>query len=430
MSQEKSGTDRRNVPIVTGQGALSVMGWSMANPSIVLTFIAVSLGFPIFLAGILVTIRHAAGMLSDVFASSFISHLPRKKKAIALADLAIAACFLLVIFAISYATKPVIIATFVVAIFLIGMIEEIKSLLFIDFFSDNLTRSDRMRVSYTQKAIGGAATIALVLLLHFLVKDMPTQSRHAAVVVIGTMCFGLSALSIMAVREVIVSEEKEGQPGESYTSAFKRFWRDGGALRHEKWFRNYIMIRLVFVLAGLSVPFFALIAAEAHHTSAKGMTALVVSSTAALMVAAPLWRALSAYSNRAVMAASAAMVAISGFGLTALHYWGLDHTVHLDAAALFVVTIAVTGLGSARSLYFMDIAPKSQRIAAQAVSKALGRLAVIAASSVLAALAHANDPVWAVVAISIGSLLAVVVSLSFVPLPSNDTADQVQKNPT
>ncbi|WP_299079184.1 MFS transporter [uncultured Ruegeria sp.] len=430
MSQEPFVPHRRNLPIMTGQGALAVMAWSMASPAIVLTFLAVSLDLPVFLAGLLVTIRHAAGTLSDMFLAQSIARLPKKKAAIARTDLAVAVCFLLVILAVVYGTRPMVIAAFVVGIFVIGVLEEIKSLMIIDFISDNLPSKERMRISYTQKALGGAATIAIALLLHQLFQDAPALTRHSMVIGLGATCFILSAVFIMTVQERPPDRTvNTASSAISRLDAIKEYWREAKALLGESWFRRYVLIRLAFVLAGLSVPFYALLAAEAHHKSAQGLTALVVSSAAALLVAAPLWRALSSYSNRAVMLSGASMVAVTGAGLVAIHHWGIDHSVHLHAVALFVVTIAVTGLGSARGLYFMDVAPKSQRIAAQAISQTLVRLAIVTISAALAAIAHMNEIVWAVATITAGSLLAVVAILSFVE-PSQPKNAQNKENAT
>ncbi len=415
MSQEPFVPRRSNLPIIAGQGALSVMAWSMASPAIVLTFLAVSLDLPVFLAGLLVTIRHAAGTLADMFFAQSIARLPQKKSAIARADLAVAICFLIVIFAVTYGSRPVTIAAFVVGIFVIGVLGEIKSLMIIDFISDNLTSKDRMRISYTQKALGGAATIAIVLLLHQLFQDAPALTRHSTVVGLGATCFVFSAVFMMTLQEKSPDQTSStASSANTRSEAMKAYWQKAKALLKERWFQKYVLIRLAFVLTGLSVPFYALLAAEAHHSSSQGLTALVVSSAAALLVASPLWRALSSYSNRVVMVAGASMVALTGIGLVAIHRWGFDHNVHLHAVSLFIVTVAVTGLGSARGLYFMDVAPKSQRIAAQAISQTLVRVAVVAISAALAAIAHMNEMVWAVAAISAGSLLAVVAILSFV----------------
>ncbi|WP_120634695.1 MFS transporter [Ruegeria sp. EL01] len=430
MSQKQFEPHRRNLPILAGQGAFAVMAWSMASPPIVLTFLAVSLDLPVFLAGLLVTIRHAAGTLSDMFLAQSIARLPKKKAAIARTDLAVAVCFLLVILAVIYGTRPMVTVAFVVGIFVIGVLGEIKSLMIIDFISDNLPSKDRMRISYTQKALGGAATIAIALLLHQFFQDAPALTRHSMVIGFGAACFILSALFMMTLQERQPDQSvRPAPPSSSRLDNIKTYWHEAKTLLDERWFRRYVLIRLTFVLTGLSVPFYALLAAEAHHSSAQGLTALVVSSAAALLVAAPLWRALSGYSNRIVMVAGASMVAITGAGLVAIHHWGFDHSVHLHAIALFVVTVAVTGLGSARGLYFMDIAPKPQRIAAQAISQTLVRLAIVAISAALAAIAHMNEIVWAVAAISAGSLLAVVAILSFVE-PSEQKVKQQEEKAT
>ncbi len=412
------------VPIMAGQGAFAVAAWSMASPSIVMTFLAVAMDLPVLLAGLLVTIRHGAGTLSDIFLSGKVAKLTKKKSVIARTDLAVALCFLLVVLAVFYGSKPMVIAAFVVGIFMIGVLEEIKSLMIIDFISDNLTSHDRMRVTYMQKAIGGGGTIVIALLLHYLMQETPALTRHSAVVGFGAICFVLSAILLMLMNEVTRTNQSEPKTPRqlSFREKVRTFWQDTAALVRQPWFRKFIIIRMSFVFAGLSVPFYALIAAESHHGSTGGLTALVVSSAAALLVAAPMWRALSAYSNRAVMIAGALMVAASGLALIVIHKNGLDHTVHLHAASLFVATVAVTGLGTARTLYFMNIAPAGQRVKAMAISKALGRLAIVSFSAILAAIAHMNEITWAVIAISIGALFAVLIVLSFVePNPRHNS---------
>lgn len=409
------------VPIMAGQGALAVVAWSMASPSIVMTFLAVAMDLPVILAGLLVTIRHGAGTLSDVFLFGRIAKMSRKKSIIARTDLAVALCFLAVVLAVFYGSRPMVIAAFVVGIFMIGVLEEIKSLMIIDFISDNLASHDRMRVTYMQKAIGGGGTIVIALVLHHVMQEAPALTRHSIVVAFGAVCFVLSALFIMLMNETARAPDQAHEPQPmTLREKLRTFWRDTSTLLEQAWFRKFIVIRLSFIFAGLSLPFYALIAAESHHGSTNGLTALVVSSAAALLVSAPMWRALSTYSNRAVMIAGALMVAASGLALIVIHNNGLDHTVHLHAASLFVATVAVTGLGTARTLYFMDIAPKSQRIKAMAISKTLGRLAIVSFSAILAAIAHMNEVTWAVVAISLGSLMAVLVVLSFVePAPQS-----------
>ncbi len=177
----------------------------------------------------------------------------------------------------------------------------------------------------------------------------------------------------------------------------------------QAWFRHYLVMRLPLVVVSLSVPFFALIAAEAHHSSARGLTALIISSASGYLVSAPLWQVVNMKSHRAVMVTGTLMVACTGSALVSMHYLGIDHDVHLHAVALFIVTVAVTGVSSARKLYFLDVAPKDQRVQGAAAIKSICRISAVIVSSALAAVAHMHEVSLAIVFICAVSLLAAIL---------------------
>lgn len=423
MSAEPIDPPRRNLPILAGQGAFAVIAWILASPGVVLTFLVVSLELPIFLAGLLVAIRHASGTFADIFLSKTVSGMSRKKHVIAAADIAIGAGFILLIAITAYGSRPMMVAAFIAGIFVIGVIQEFKTMMITDFLSDNLQSDSRMRVHYTQLALGSIGAIALALIAHLLMEGSPPLLRHSTVVAIGAACFVASAVSMMAFSETVTVKTPASRLSAAPVDRIRDFFSDAGWLLGLSWFRKYMAVRLSFIIVGLSVPFFALIAADAHHTSARGLTALIISSAAGMMVAAPLWRVLNGYSNRAVMLAGTLMIAISSMVLIAIHWAGSSHNIHLHAASLFVATVAVTGLSGARGLHFMDVAPKSQRVAALAVSKSTSRIVLIAFSAIAAAIAHTQDIVWAVFGIMIASLTAAAVCLAYVQPNADGNAD-------
>ena len=47
----------RNLAILSGQASLATIGWTLASPSVVLVYLAISLDMPVFLAGLLMTVR-------------------------------------------------------------------------------------------------------------------------------------------------------------------------------------------------------------------------------------------------------------------------------------------------------------------------------------------------------------------------------------
>ncbi|MFT4961000.1 MAG: hypothetical protein ACI92Z_002086 [Paracoccaceae bacterium] len=82
-----------------------------------------------------------------------------------------------------------------------------------------------------------------------------------------------------------------------------------------------------------------------------------------------------------------------------------------------MATVAVIGVKNARDLYFMDIAPKDQRVKANAVSRRPALILFVIVSMLLAAVAHSKEVVWTVIFITIVSLAAAIVSFILVVPP-------------
>ena len=428
MKQGPPNAERRNVPILTGQGATGIIGWTMASPTVVLTFLAVSLDLPVFLAGALVAIQQAAGTVTDVFLSGWVARLLQRKRAIATTNILTALCFLLAIAAAGYGSKSLTVIAFVGAVFVIGFVQEIQSLMITGFLSDHVESDSRMRMYYMQMALGGLGAIGLTWAAHRLMLDKAPLERHLAVVSIAVACFVVSGLSMLAV------SEPQGKPQAAASRSFSpirflaEFITNARKMMKMRWFRQFMLVRMMCALVSLSVPFFALLAAATHHSSSHGLAYLVISSAAGLAVAAPLWRVLNGFSNRVVMVTAATLVAMTAGGLLMAHFGDINHDVHLHAAALFLAVIAVTGLRGTVGLFFMEVAPKEHRVTANAVSKSIVRLVLVVLSALLAAVAHSSDVVWAVVAIALISLVTAFVSFRYVK-DQRSTSTKTQEEP-
>ncbi len=393
---------------LTSQSVMSQMAWTMGSPSVVLPFLAVALELPMLLAGALVSIRKLGNMTGDIFLADTIASQREKKRAVALCEVSLGACLLLAVIVATTGSKPIVAIAFVAAFFLIGLIEEVQGLMLVDFLSDHLTSKSRMWQHYLQLGFGGIGAIALTLVIHNVMQGRPAVERHIAVIAIATACFVIAGFLVLTVRELVAEKPGIQEQQVSAAGSLGAFVSNAKVMFQENWFRHYLMMRLPLVVVALSVPFFALIAAEAHHSSAKGLTALILSTAAGFIVAAPLWQLVNMRSNRAVMVAGTLMVAITGAVLIVLHFLKLDHNVHVHAVSLFVATVAVTGVGGARNLYFMDIAPKHQRVKAAAVVKSVSRLTAVVIGAALATVAHSQEVIWAVVFVTLVSGLAAI----------------------
>ncbi|MEO0978363.1 MAG: MFS transporter [Pseudomonadota bacterium] len=410
MTREADSTHDRNLPLLTGQSTLATAAWMMASPSIVLTFLAVSLDMPVFLIGALVSIRQLASSLTDVFLFGAITRIQNRKRALSLTDLTLALCFGATIIVVLFGDKFQAMVVFVVCIFIMGIVDEFQQLLLTDFISDNLKSHARLKLRYAQMAFGGIFAVALTWAAHELTLELPPLHRHSIIVAIGVICFALSAFAVLAVRDFA---ERPSLPAVAKTSAYKAmtaYVSNAVQMLEHGWFRKFVALRIVFSSVVLSVPFFSLISAEAHHASNKGLTALIISYALGYIVAGPLWGALNNVSHRLVMFSCAVLVGVSGAVLAAMHFLDIDHDVRLHAVAIFTVSVAVRGIGAVLSLYYMDIAPKEQRVNGIAVARSFVRVAMICLSAALAAVAHLHETAWAIVFITLASFAAAIIS--------------------
>ncbi|WP_420584577.1 permease [Ruegeria sp.] len=409
MADSSTRAPKRNLPVLTGQSILSQVAWTLGSPSIVLPFLAVSLELPMFIAGALVSIRMSGSLISDIFLAQPISARARKKRGIAMTEVGVGACLLIALVVASTGVVPLIALAFVLAFFAIGLIEEIQSLMYTDLLGDHVQSKSRMIMHYIQLGGGGLGAIGLALLVHEITKENPPFSRHSAVIVVSVTFFVLSGLSILALSEIARGTKADGAPQQKHKRKFSENFTDIIAMFDQVWFRRYMVMRLPLVVVALSVPFFALIAAEAHHDSAKGLTAMIVSSASGYLVSAPLWQLVNMKSHRAVLVMGNLMVAGTGAVLATLHFMGVDHDVHLHAVALFIATVAVTGINGARQLYFLDVAPKDQRVKGSAAIKSICRITAVILSVALAGVAHLHEVAWAIVFIVLVSLFAAAI---------------------
>lgn len=407
---------RRNRKILFGQSSVATMGWTLANPSVLLVFLAIAHDVPVFLAGLLVTVRHGANLTTTTLGSEFAAGRLRKKHDLAASDFTLATCYLFALAAVAFGTSPVITIAFILVVATIGFAEEYQSLINYDFLPDVLRSQDRKQLVYTAMIVGGIGSLIVILPIHQWLLHEDAFRRHSAILLISIVCFCFSAAALMLIRESFVAPSGRRNPVRRNKStpgaALRQYWSNLRQLWTMNWFRRYLIVRLSLQTIEMSIPFFAILAALSHGASHKGLTALIISSALALIVAAPLWRSLSEVSNRFVMLTGALLAASSGLLLVLNHLFGFTSTILVHAVALFCVTVAVQGVQTARSLFYMDIAPKTYRVRGVAASKSVTRISGIALSIAMAALAHMQHVIWAIAFLAICNVVSAGVAFA------------------
>lgn len=416
MSGNNSPDEKRNLSILRGQGTLSTMAWTMANPSVVISYLAISLDLPVILAGLLVTLRQSACLVTALFGTPIAARRQRKKVDLAVTDIIVALCFLVALASAAFGTTLIVTLAFIGAILIVGLAGEYQSILNADFYGDVLQSDSRNRLFYSVMTLGGIGTASVVLLSHQYFQESPPFTRHAAIIAIGVVLFFTASAVLLLVREFIsapaATETRVVRPVHrfSISNQIREIFGNFKLLIAMAWFRRYLTVRIALLTVEMSIPFYAILAALSHHGSPKGLTSLVVSTALALCVAGPLWQSVGHLSTRAVMIAGAVMAAAAGLLLFSNHFLDVVSAPYIHAVALFIVSVAVKGVSTARSLYFMDVAPKQYRVIGLGVSKVMVRIIGVGLSMVLAAVAHLQHVVWAILIVALINIIAAVLA--------------------
>lgn len=409
---DSKSSKHRNLRVLAGQHGLNMAAWTMANPSVVLVYLAVSQDVPVFIAGMLVTVRNSANLLSALFGADRVASRTSQKADIAKTNLFIAACFLFAILTFLIGSVTVIAAALILIVACIGVAEQYQIMLKSDFVGDMLESEDRTRMTYISLALGGAMAIGMTSLVHIGMDRYPRLTAHSTIIGIAVVFFCLSALTILLVREIIQTGSKvereahAARPTGSVSESITKFRDNTLRMMAMPWFRQFMAVRFTLMTIRLSVPFFAILAALTHSDTHRGLTAMVISTAVGFVVSGPLWAAASKISNRFVMLMGGLLAASCGLLLVVHHVFQIFNTVHVHAITLFLVTVAAEGVTNARSLYYLDIAPKAYRVRGLAVSKTLIRATGIVVTTIMAAAAHMHHVVWAIALLAGLNLIA------------------------
>ena len=416
MNAEKQTDEKRNLSILRGQGSLATMAWTMANPSVVISYLAISLDLPVILAGLLVTIRQGACLFTALFATPIAARRPQKKVDLAVTDVIVGACFLMALTAAAFGTPLVVTLSFIAAIVVVGLAGEYQSILTADFYGSILNTDSCVKLLYSMMTLGGIGTAIVVYSAHHALIDSPPFTRHAAIIVLGVALFVTASAVILLVREYAsrpTAPTPQSQVGARKFSLRKHMGVVASNFRllsGMQWFRRYMVVRIALLTVEMSIPFYAILAALSHHSAPRGLTALIISTALALMISGPLWQSVGHLSTRAVMIAGSLMAAAAGCLLFTDHFIPLISAPYIHAIALFVVTVAVKGVSTSRILYFIHVAPEQYRVTAMGVSKVIVRIIGVGLSTVLATVAHLQHVVWAILIVAIINTIAAIVA--------------------
>ena len=402
--------DRWNYRILLGEGTLVDIGRQLAGPQLVLPYLYLATGAPIFFAGLLLPIVQVSKLISQVSFVPFLDAGGVRKWYMALTFIASATALGIVGVGVLYTSAYWLVVIFLFAATMIGLSQGFSNLLFQDVLGRALPPPSRSTLLYTQTALAGMLAIVMTLgSFHLLKTKNDALHGHLDLLWMGVVVITSSALMTTALRE------HAGSPPEYAATGGKKANGLGymGELRQGielcvsvTWFRRFLVARGLMRSIELALPFYAVHAAINRHQNGACLHTFVIASSLGIIIGAPLWRLLSRNSLSLVMAAGAAIAACGGFLALAIDFLELWQLPLLHAGVFLLVALASQGTKNASKVYLVDHAPEAERPYYIAIANTVaGALGVIMATF-FGAIAHFQNVVWPIIVIVALNLLA------------------------
>ncbi|MDE0157167.1 MAG: hypothetical protein OXS28_16410 [Gammaproteobacteria bacterium] len=416
MTEESNNTHRK-VRVTLSYRSCRCFSDNVTDPGIVLPFIYLAVGGPIFMAPLLVSLCHLASTAWQVFLTPFIS-ISRKPKwyvFTGLVGMSSAIAFLGVA-AVNIDTAWIILAAFVSVAIFIGLGKASDEIVFNYLMKQTIPREKHGILLFRPVAIGGILTIVITWLLHHAIPDTETLDSHLALLWAGaTGYFVVALLASILPDAPPPGPEDDPSPGNRQEGFFSNL-RNGltDSLR-VPWFRRFISARLCLLSGELALPFFTIHAASMHADEHGTLGAFVVATNVGLIVSGLIWPRLSQQSLKGVLNTSSALIAVAGVCAIIIDGVPFFHHEVNYAIIFFIAIIANQGISNGRKAYLIKAAPSSKALAYHtATANAVINIIALPYALLLGMLAHLQHvfwPLYLLIGLNLTAILAVLMLL-------------------
>ncbi len=293
-----------NYRVLLGQGTFVDIARQLASPQLVLPYLYMAAGAPVFFAGLLLPIVQVSKLISQVAFAPFLHAGVVRKWYMLLCFITAATALTIIGLAALYSTTVLLVVIFLLAGAMLGLGQGFSTLLHQDLLGRVLLPPARRTLLYTQTALGGL--LALVVAwgsLHLLKTEDPLHS-HLNLLWIGVIVTIFAGMLTITIREATSRPAKLAAEADDEDSELG-YW---GKLSHGfrlsarvPWFRRFLIARGLMLSVELAMPFYAIHAADHHHQTTGSLNTFVIASSIGVIIGGPFWRLLSRSSLTAVI---------------------------------------------------------------------------------------------------------------------------------
>ncbi len=379
-------------------------GDGLADPKIVLAWLLVAVGAPVYLLGVLVPVREAGALLPQLFIARSIRAQPVRKwfwiggslvQGICVAGMGVAALLL---------QGDAAGWTIVLLLLLFALARSVCSVGYKDVLGKTVSKSLRGRTTGAATTLSSGVILLLGVLLTLGWLDTGLHTLA------GMLFLAAGAWILAAV--VFASIPEEAGATEGGANALGVAMEQFHLLREDAQLSRFILARCMLLTVALSPPFLLALSGDVQSAEPGRLGPLVLASALAALLSSYAWGRLADRSSRRVLmyAASLGAVALATTGLLALLLPGALSVGPVLPALLFLVLICYQGVRMGRAVHLVDMAGADRRAAYTALSNTLVGVCLLLAAMLGAASAVTGVPVMLLIFAAISALGARVAA--------------------
>lgn len=345
----------RNYVLNVFNGALTKLAEQLAGPRLVLPWLLTAIGAPVFLAAMLMPLKHAASLLPQLAVSGQLRRFSMRKWFWVCAGLAQAGCLMLMIVAAWWLPPRYAGFAIVALLGLFSAASGTGSVAFQDVVGKTIGRGQRGEMLSRRSMLGGMLAVVFGIVLKFWVGSSNDLGLYLGMLLVAASLWALAALLFAAMAEQPGATEGGRTPlGEG--RAGMQLWRTVSG------YRRYIVARGLLLSIELAAPFFVL---QAHHIlgdKVGTLGLLIVSAALAQVLSSPFWGRFSDASSRHVLVAAGLLGAVAAlFALVLPSLPPAWNNPYVFAVVFGLLGLAESGVRLGRKTFLIDAVSEQAR---------------------------------------------------------------------
>lgn len=348
----KESRDRRAGRLILVGGGAYLFALQLANPHLVLPWIASNLGVAPVLIALIVPAVQVGQILGQLLLGPKLANLRRRKIAMQVAQLGLALAIGSA--ALAAVTLPPQLAgtTIISCAAIFGACWGLYIIAFQDLVAKTIGRNRRGALLAQRAMIGGTLTLAATATLHIFAPEFANKHEFLLWSAVGLWAFA-------AVSDGFIDEQPRS-PRERRT-AVSELKRGFALIREHHWFADFIVGRIVLLTVELAIPFYTIYITSLRDPTAKDLSLFVFAMSLGMIVGGQVWGRMTSSRPHLVISLGAWIMALAGFVTLIIDQVAQLHVPYYHAATFLFLAMGRQGVIQGRQMYLSIRTPENDR---------------------------------------------------------------------